>query len=101
MTNSINSVIVEGTVIRIEKVEKAVYFTICAKRYFKDLAGELHEEASFFNIEIFGKLAESCDNILKENTVVRVVGRLKSIKGDVCIVAEHIEATPATKNKEK
>lgn len=101
MTNNLNSVIVEGTITKIEKVDKAVFFTICTKRHFRDMCGEIHEEASYFNIETYGKLAESCDEILKENTIVRVVGRLKSLTGDVCIVAEHIEAKPPTANKEK
>ena len=100
MTNNLNSVIVEGTIVKIEKVEKAAYFTVCTKRYFKDTVGELHEEANYFNVETFGKLAESCDELLKEKTGVRVVGRLKSIRGDVCIVAEHIEAKPFTVKKE-
>ena len=101
MTNNLNSVIVEGTITKIEKGEKAVYFTVCAYRHFRDSEGEFHEEASYFNIESYGRLAESCDEILKENTIVRVVGRLKSIAGNVCIVAEHIEAKPPTANKEK
>ena len=103
MTNNLNSVIVEGTITKIEKVEKAAYFTVCTKRYFKDTCGEIHEEASYFDIEVYGKLAEACDKMLKEETGVRVVGRLKSIRYEhnkVVIVAEHIEAKPATVNKE-
>lgn len=103
MTNNLNSVIVEGIITKIEKVENAAYFTVCTKRYFKDTYGEIHEESSFFEIEVYGKLAESCDKMLKEETGVRVVGRLKSIRylqNKVVIVAEHIEAKPATVNKE-
>lgn len=103
MTNNLNSVIVEGTISKIEKDEKAAYFTVCTKRYFKDTCGEIHEESNFFDIEVYGKLAESCNNLLKEETGVRVVGRLKSIRylqNKVVIIAEHIEAKPMTVNKE-
>ena len=103
MTNNLNSVIVEGTITKVEKVEKAAYFTVCTKRYFKDMNGEIHEEVSYFDIEVYGKLAESCDKILKDGTGVRVVGRLKSIRYEqnkVVIVAEHIEAKPMTVNKQ-
>lgn len=102
--NNLNSVIVEGTITKIEKVEKAAYFTVCTKRFFKDMNGEIHEEANYFEIEVYGKLASSCNEILKEGAVVRVVGRLKSIRYEqnkVVIVAEHIEAKPMTVNKEK
>lgn len=103
MTNNLNSVIVEGTITKIDKVEKAAYFTICTKRYFKDTNGEIHEESNYFDIEVYGKLAESCDNLLKEDVGVRVVGRLKSIRylqNKVVTVAEHIEAKPFTVKKE-
>lgn len=103
MTNNLNSVIVEGKITKIEKVEKAAYFTVCTKRYFKDMNGEIHEESNYFDIEVYGKLAESCDNLLKEDVGVRVVGRLKSIRylqNKVVIIAEHIEAKPFTVKKE-
>ena len=103
MTNNLNSVIVEGTITKIEKDDRAAYFTVCTKRFFKDMNGEIHEEASYFDIEVYGKLASSCDELIKEETGVRVVGRLKSIRylqNKVVIVAEHIEAKPATVNKE-
>lgn len=103
MTNNLNSVIVEGTITKTEKVENAAYFTVCTKRYFKDTYGEIHEESSFFEIEVYGKLASACDKMLKEDVGVRVVGRLKSLRylqNKVVIVAEHIEAKPATVNKE-
>lgn len=104
MTNNLNSVIVEGTITKIEKDDRAAYFTVCTKRCFKDMSGEIHEETSHFEIEVYGKLASSCDNILKEETSVRVVGRLKSyryLQNKVVVVAEHIEAKPMTTNEEK
>lgn len=103
MTNNLNSVIVEGIITKTEKVEKTAYFTVCTKRYFKDMNGEIHEESSYFDIEVYGKLASSCNEIIKENVGVRVVGRLKSMRylqNKVVIVAEHIEAKPLTVNEE-
>ena len=97
MTNNLNSVIVEGTITKIEKVEKAAYFTVCTKRYFKDTCGEIHAEESLFDIEAYGRLATSCNDILNEGALLRVVGRLKSIRyinDKVVIIAEHIEAKP-------
>jgi len=103
MTNNLNSVIVEGTITKIEKVENAAYFTVCTKRYFKDTYGEIHEESNYFEIEVYGKLASACDKLLKEETGVRVVGRLKSIRYEhnkVVIVAEHIEEKPAKSDED-
>lgn len=103
MTNNLNSVIIEGTITKTEKVENAAYFTVCTNRYFKDTYGEIHVESSFFEIEVYGKLAESCKEVIKENVDVRVVGRLKSLRylqNKVVIVAEHIETKPVTVNKE-
>ena len=99
MTNNLNSVIVEGTITKIEKVENAACFTICTKRYFKDAYGEIHEESNFFEVEAYGRLASACDEILTEGAGVRVVGRLKFLRYEhnkVVIIAEHIEAKPAT-----
>ena len=103
MTNNLNSVIVEGTITKIEKAENYAFLTVCTKRYFKDMNGEIHEEASYFDIEVYGKLATSCNELLTEGAGVRVVGRLKSIRYEhnkVVIIAEHIEAKPMTVNKE-
>lgn len=104
MNSNLNSVIIEGIITKCEKVEKASYFTVCTNRYFKDMNSEVHEEQSFFNVETYGKLAESCDNILTEGAGVRVVGRLKSINYEdfkVVVHAEHIEAKPLTIKKNK
>lgn len=99
MTNNLNSVIIEGTVQNCEKVDKAIFFRVLSRRYFKDCAGEIHEEINHFDIEVYGKLAEACDSIITDGTGVRVVGRLKSINYEnfkVVIYAEHIEPKPIT-----
>jgi single-strand DNA-binding protein len=77
-------------------------FPIASVRYFKSGA-ELEKEVSFFDIETWSKLAESCANMGHKGRGVRVVGRLRQDrwtgKDDkphtrVVIVAEHVEFRP-------
>ena len=99
MVNNLNSVIVEGTIIKCDKVDKAAFFRMKNVRHFKDFNHEIHEETFFFDVEVYGKLADACNDILDEGCAVRVVGRLKSLNYEnfkVVIYAEHIEAKPMT-----
>ena len=63
----------------------------------------MEKEVSFFDVESWGKLAESAANLGKKGRGVRVVGRLKQerwqdnegkAKARVIIVAEHVEFRP-------
>ena len=77
---------------------------MATNRYFKS-GEEIQHEVSYFDVEAWGKLADSCHSLLVKGSGVRVVGRLKQdrwnsedgkARSRVKIVAEHIEAKPVT-----
>ena len=110
MTNNLNSVIIEGTVGRIEPMQKTeagtsyISFDVAVNRYYKT-GDEIAHEVSYFDVEAWGKLSESVAGMLVKDAKVRVVGRLKQeffTKGKrkysrIKVVAEHIEAAPGQK----
>ena len=107
--NQLNSILIEGNLTRdpeltTTKSGKSVCnISIANNRYFKK-DDEQQKEVSFFDIEIWGGLAENCNQYLKKGRGVRVVGRIKqnrwvhSETGDnmqnTKIVAEHVEFKP-------
>ncbi len=110
MTNNLNSVIVEGNLTKdadFDSTQKGTgfcTFSVATNRYFKS-GEEIQHEVSYFDVEAWGKLADSCRSLLVKGSGVRVVGRLKQdrwnsedgkAKSRVKIVAEHIEAKPGT-----
>ena len=110
MTNNLNSVIVEGNLTKdadFDSTQKGTgfcTFSVATNRYFKS-GEEVMHEVSYFDVEAWGKLADSCRSLLVKGSGVRVVGRLKQdrwnsedgkAKSRVKIVAEHIEAKPVT-----
>ena len=110
MTNNLNSVIVEGNLTKnadFDSTQKGTgfcTFSVATNRYFKS-GEEIQHEVSYFDVEAWGKLADSCHGLLVKGAGVRVVGRLKQdrwnsedgkAKSRVKIVAEHIESKPVT-----
>ena len=111
--NNLNSVLVEGNLERDPELRTAsngkafCAFSIVCTRWYKNDSGIIEEEFSYFDIEIWGKLAEACSNVGKEDQGCRVVGRLKQDQywdnavGKMCsrivIVAEHVEFRPEFK----
>ena len=110
MTNNLNSVIVEGNLTKdadFDSTQKGTgfcTFSVATNRYFKS-GEEVMHEVSYFDVEAWGKLADSCRSLLVKGSGVRVVGRLKQdrwnsedgkTKSRVKIVAEHIESKPVT-----
>jgi len=106
--NNLNSVLVEGNLVRdplyrtTPKGRPVCTFSLASNRYRKHASG-LEEDVSFFNIEAWAELAESCNNQGRKGRGVRVVGRLKQgrwkdgegkSRSKVFIVAEHIEFRP-------
>ncbi len=110
MTNNLNSVIIEGTVGKVEPMQKTeagtsyISFDVAVNRYYKT-DDEIAHEVSYFDVEAWGKLSESVAGMLVKDAKVRVVGRLKQetfTKGKrkysrIKVVAEHIEAAPVQK----
>lgn len=106
--NSINSVIVEGNLVRAPVVSetpkgtKVCNFTIASNRFYKQ-DDEFQKEVSFLDVEAWAKLALVCDNGLLKGTGARVVGRLKQDRWDdrdgnprsrIKVVAEHVDFKP-------
>lgn len=115
--NALNSIIIEGNLTKdpvMNKTPKGTAvssFTIGHNRSFKPSGSETYEqEASFFEIETWGRLAETCFEKLSKGRGVRVVGRLKQDRwkddngnpqSRVKIVAEHVEFKPVFKSSEE
>ena len=103
--NNLNSIILEGNltadpVLNHTPSGTAVgSFSLGCNRYYKT-EGERTEEVSFFDIEVWSRLAETCGEYLHKGRQVRVVGRLKQDRwhdgegnrhARVKIVGEHVE----------
>ena len=95
MLNSLNSILVEGTVKDVPILEDGVAtFEIESRRVYMD--GEDRKvETSVFPIVTRSRLAEVCAEYLKGGRGVRIVGRLQWVpEGAAQIMAEHVEFQP-------
>jgi single-strand DNA-binding protein len=112
--NNLNSILIEGNLVRdptfrnTSKGTPLCTFTIGTHRFYK-IDGNLEQETSYFDVETWSKLAETCRNFGRKGRGVRVVGRLKQdrwtdsdgkTKTRVFLVAEHIEFRPEAKKEE-
>lgn len=110
--NQLNSIILEGNLVRNAEVTEPVSgfkvskFTIGINRWYKNRNGEGITETSFFDVEAYGNIAEYSANYALKGRGVRVVGRLKQdtwknadgkTASRVYVVAEHIEYRPQPK----
>ncbi len=116
--NSLNSILIEGNLTRdpllaeTPKGTSVCNLSLASNRYFK-LNNEQQQEVSFFNIEVWSKQAEVCNEHLEKGRGIRVVGRLKQDRWEdtdgkkhdrIKIIAEHVEFKPrfnAKKNGNK
>lgn len=114
--NHLNSIILEGNVVRqAEMSEPAKGFKVCkfplaVNRFVKNQNGEASEEVSFFDVEAYGKTAESFEKQGSKGRGVRIVGRLKQNRwkdsegknfSKVFVVADHVEYKPVFKKTEE
>ena len=113
--NSLNSILVEGNLVRDPALSKTprgtqvCTFSLASNRFYK-VDNEAQKEVSFFDVEVWSKLAETCAENLKKGRGVRVVGRLKQERwadsegknhSRVKIVGEHVEFKPEfSRNKD-
>jgi len=113
--NSLNSILIEGNLVRdpeyhtTSKGTAVCKFSIASNRYYRQ--GEnMEKEVGFFDVETWSKLAEACQDKGRKGRGVRVVGRLKqerwndpagNARSKVCIVAEHVEFRPEMKQAEQ
>ncbi|MDR1250077.1 MAG: single-stranded DNA-binding protein [Treponema sp.] len=106
--NNLNSIIIEGNMVRdplfrsTAKGTSLCTFSLASNRFYKQDSG-LESEVSFFEVESWSKLAESCHDLGHKGRGVKVVGRLKQDRWNgpdgkqrsrVTIVAEHVEFRP-------
>ncbi len=109
--NNLNSILLEGNLVRdpelkyTEKGTAVCHFAVASNRYFKQ-DDEKQEEVSYFDITVWSRLAEVCNEYLSKGRGVRVVGRLKQdrwedsegkTRSKVQIIAEHVEFKPRLK----
>ena len=80
--NSLNSILIEGNMVRdpvyrtTPKGTPVCTFSVASNRFYKNDSG-VEKEVSFFDVETWTHLAESCKNLGSKGRGVRVVGRLK------------------------
>jgi single-strand DNA-binding protein len=106
--NNLNSVILEGNLVRdpeanlTPKGTPVCKFSVASNRYFKT-EGVRQSEVSYFDVEVWSKVAEACEKHLQKGRGVRVVGRLKQDRWTdeeggshykVKVVGEHVEFKP-------
>lgn len=106
--NSLNSILMEGNLTKDPELKetakgtKVCNFTVASNRYYKK-DDEQQQEVSFFPVEVWAGLADSCNQYLKKGRGVRVVGRIKQDRWRdqedknherFKIVAEHVEFKP-------
>jgi len=106
--NNLNSVLVEGNLVRdpelsyTSKGTAVCKFSVACNRSFKQ-DDQTQKEVSYFDVSTWTRLAEVCGEYLKKGRGVRVVGRLKQDRwadsdgkphSRVSIVAEHVEFKP-------
>lgn len=113
--NQLNSLIIEGNLVADATItEPAQGFKVCkfsvgVNRYSRNANGEDVNEASFFDVEAYGKMAEYAEKHAQKGRGVRIVGRLKQDRwtdgekncSRVYVVAEHIEYKPVKKEEQK
>ena len=81
--NQLNSLIIEGNAVRkAEFSEPKTGFYVCrfpvaVNRWYKNKNNEGVSEVSFFDVEAYGKVAETCNRKVDKGTGLRIVGRLK------------------------
>lgn len=107
--NCLNNLIIEGKFTgdsRMETLENGntkLVFSIGVERNVKNEAGETVVETSYFDVAVYGHLAEFCSSRIKAGKGLRIVGRLKQdniiiaddkVVSYVYVVGEHIEFKP-------
>ncbi|HSV56365.1 MAG TPA: single-stranded DNA-binding protein [Magnetospirillaceae bacterium] len=110
--NNLNSILLEGNLVRDPDLKATpsgtpvCTFAVASNRWYKQNE-QLEKEVSFFDVEAWSKLAQTCGDMLKKGRGVRVVGRLKQDRWNdgegkphnkVKIVAEHVEFKPVIKD---
>ena len=111
MLNNLNSIIIEGNLTRdpqlktIPNGNQVCSFAVASNRFYRQ-NDQTEQEVSFFDVETWSKLAQTCGEVLRKGRGVRVVGRLKQDRWEdaagktqtrIKLVAEHVEFKPVFK----
>lgn len=105
MLSNLNSIILEGDLSSDPVCSKLfgqefTQFVVETVRFLKGNDEAITKEVSLIPVEAFGRLGQTCKEILQEGRGVRVVGRLKQYstidsegrrQSYIIIVAEHVE----------
>ncbi|MDA8409179.1 MAG: single-stranded DNA-binding protein [Treponema sp.] len=109
--NALNSILLEGNLTRdpesktLSSGSQVCSFAIASNRYYKQNE-VMEKETSYFDVEAWARLGQSCAETLRKGRGVRVVGRLKQDRwtdqtgkphSKVKVVAEHVEFKPIFK----
>jgi single-strand DNA-binding protein len=113
--NNLNSILIEGNLVRDPELRETpkgtsvCTFAVASNRFYKQ-NDSMEKEVSFFDIETWSQLAQTCGKNLHKGRGVRVVGRLKQDRwmgtdgkpfSKIKIVAEHVEFKPESKGEVK
>jgi len=104
--NHLNNMILEGNIVadpvlkEISNGDSLCTFKVATDRFYKKSNHDVEKEVSFFDIQAWGKLAETIGKYGSKGRGVRIVGRLKQDRWEgpdgnprskVIIVAENVE----------
>lgn len=105
--NSLNSLILEGKIAKdFEFIPNGLKIELASSRFEKGADGELKENISTFDVEIYGQMAVAFGTKIVPGRGIRVVGRIAQKKwkdeegkeySRVFVIAEHIELKPIKK----
>jgi hypothetical protein len=87
--NNLNSVVLEGKLIEIEKEDNSVLLQIETVRFYRENE-ESVKEICHFIIVLYSRLADY-SSYCKIGDLLRIVGRLKETDNSVVVIAEHVE----------
>jgi single-strand DNA-binding protein len=114
MYSSLNSVLLEGNLVRdpevrdLEAGKTVCKLSVASNSYYKK-DDETHQEVSYFDVDAWGTLAKNCAQYLEKGRGVRVIGRLKQDRwhdadgkgrSRVKIIAKHVEFKPRPKQSD-
>ena len=111
--NTLNSIILEGTVEKMDykmsEGTSTAVINMAVERKYLDSAGNESTETSYFEVEAYGKIAIAVGNYAEKGRGIRVVGRLKQrrweengrLQSKVIVIAEHIEYKFSKKKETK
>lgn len=96
-----NQLVLIGRVLETRKEDKGAVLTIATQQSFKNMDGEY--DTNFFDIRLFGGVADNTLDYVKKGDLVGIKGRLQRIdtQKSVEIIAERLTFLSSTKKDEE